>query len=185
MRIFIFALSLIFIANLTDAQPDTLDFFSEPDLSHIDEQYKLLYKSGLSQVEIEQFKQNLAIKSVSLKRSGCYGPCPVYNLTFYLSGTAEYNGIRNVNKKGNYTGKISIWNYGKLCYLIDNIGFTQLEDKYRLRATDLASVTIIVNYKNGDQKKVYDYGSQGPIEFWSLTKAIDGIKNEIDWKKNE
>ena len=185
MRIFIFTFSLIFLANLTYAQPDTLDFFGEPDLGHIDEQYKLLYKSGLSDEEIEQVKKNLPIKSVSIKRSGCYGPCPVYSLTLNLHGTSKYKGIQYVDKKGNYTGKISIWNYGKLCYFIEKIGFKKLASEYSSRATDLPSVTIEVNYKNGNQKKVYDYGNQGPIEFWVLTKAIDGIKNEIDWKKIE
>src|SRR5699024_1184049 len=71
----------------------------------------------------QEGKNNLEIKSVLMKRTACFGTCPVYKVKFKLDGTAIYNGIRYVDKKGKYKGKFGSYNYGKLISFINKIEF--------------------------------------------------------------
>src|SRR5699024_3335227 len=131
----------------------------------------------------QEGKNNLEIKSVLMKRTACFGTCQVYKVKFKLDGTAIYNGIRYVVKKGKYKGKFGSYNYGKLISFINKIECEDFNKEYRVKTTDLPGVAIIITYKSGSEKKVYSYGSGAPIGFWALTKVIDAIRNEIDWHK--
>jgi hypothetical protein len=120
-----------------------------------------------------------------MQRLGCYGTCPEYSVKFNSDSTAEYNGTKYVKNIGNYYGKIDLWDFGRLCYLIDKIHFNKLDSLYEDLTTDTPSVIVEVIYKNGDKKDVQDIDDQAPIEFWALTKTIDAISSEIDWGKNK
>ena len=182
-----FLLLFIFSANLSFAQESKIDslrqLMSGTDISFVPEKYKLLYAAGWSDEQIQQMKETLDIKSIYMERTGCFGTCPSYELTFHIDGTAEYNGRNHVDRRGKYTGKISLWSYGRLCYLIDKIGFEDFNENYRAPWTDSPSVTIVLTYKNETKKKVYVYSQYGPIEFWGLTKSIDGVAQGIEWEK--
>lgn len=127
----------------------------------------------------EGMKDSLKIKSVMMKRTACYGTCPVYSVKLTRSGKAIYKGIRHVEMEGTYYGQTL--NYGSLVAFIQEIDFREFKDEYTVNVTDLPGVRITVTYQNGQQKEVYSYGGEAPIEFWALTQTIDAIKNKIDW----
>lgn len=130
-------------------------------------------------------KQQLNIQSILMKRSACFGPCPVYNVTFNNDGTAAYEGIKHVAKKGHHTGTISTNSFKKISSFINEINFKNFNSTYSSKATDLAGVTIIVTYKNGKQQKVTADVGQAPTNFWVLTKTVDGIVHTIDWTEKK
>ena len=51
---------------------------------------------------------------ITLQRSGCFGICPVYNVTIYGNGTGRYEGIANVNTTGIQISNISENHVGQL-----------------------------------------------------------------------
>lgn len=51
---------------------------------------------------------------VRLETGGCRGYCPMYKLTFRKDGTFEYLGIRNVEKKGLHSARLTTTEYSNL-----------------------------------------------------------------------
>jgi len=187
MRI-VFTLTIILLFSICscEQQNNTSSAdYGETSIEFVNPKYRPFYEVGWSKEDMKNARESLEVTSISMERSGCYGSCPVYSVTFRLNGKAIYHGKKHVEDTGKHVGEINLSFYGRLCYLLEEIEFRKLKKEYRAGMTDLSSVTVTVNFKNGDQKKVYDYGSHGPIKFWALTKVIDQIKNQIDWKNKE
>lgn len=122
---------------------------------------------------------------ISMERTMCYGPCPVYKVTFCSDGTAYYEGEAHVEKLGIYKGIIDDNDFESLLTLMEKLSFKGLSDEYSTPVTDCAN-TITTMLVNGDEvKKVNNYAEAGPVEIWAIEKVIDGIINDIYWEREE
>jgi hypothetical protein len=125
------------------------------------------------------------VVEISMERTMCYGPCPVYKVIFRNDGTAIYNGEAHVEKLGKYKGEIDEQDFKFLLEFMKKLNFTQLKDEYTIPITDCAN-TITTMMINGDEvKRVNNYADAGPMEIWAIEKVIDGIINDIYWEKAE
>ena len=64
---------------------------------------------------------------VLLKRTPCYGKCPIYILKIYASGYATYEGKNFVEMEGNYAGKMGKESIAALLKKVDEINFFELK----------------------------------------------------------
>jgi len=102
-------------------------------------------------------------------------------VTLYRSGKAELTTNAPPPKIGKFTGQVDLYTFARLCYVVDNNRFNELQDKYR--ADPLENKVCLVTVSTGKGKKtVTDYGTIGPIELWAVEQVIDGIRESIDWK---
>ena len=92
----------------------------------------------------------------------------------------EWRGNTWHGKKGDYSGEVDIFDYGKLCYLLQQNRFDAMPGLYGGNWTD-APTTIVTATKKGATKTVSDYSHIGPIELWSIQQAIDAIAEDIRW----
>jgi hypothetical protein len=92
--------------------------------------YKMLYSPGLTEEQIVGFWAKLPYDNITLQRTGCYGSCPVYTVTLHRGGKAEFNAEKNLPKLGNFAGEVDPYYYGRLCYLIDQSGFMDMDNNY-------------------------------------------------------
>lgn len=147
------------------------------------EHYRFLFRSdfGVSENDVKRILAGLPYDSISLERTPCFGTCPVYNVTFYRNGHAEYEAVRHLPKLGKFSGEIDPFLYGRLCYLIENSSFDKMEPGYSASWTD--DTACIVRVKTGSKTiEVGDYGNVGPIELWAIQEVIDGFCGRIEWK---
>lgn len=122
------------------------------------------------------------VSEISLERTMCYGPCPVYKVTFRSDGRAIFEGKGHVDKLGKYIGDIDERDFERLVKLLERLDFMSLDDNYSIPIEDNAHIitTIIHNDKT---KTVDNYADAGPMEIWTVEKVIDGIIDDIYWEK--
>ncbi len=124
------------------------------------------------------------ISEIKLKRLGCYGSCPVYEVTLRNDGTATFIGYANVSRIGTYHASEYQFNFDKLADWIEHAGFFELENEYARGWVDAEVVsTSVVN--DSIRKTVMTYNSgEPPTELWAIDAVIDGVVARIDWEKN-
>lgn len=127
--------------------------------------------------------QDEQIESISLSRSGCYGKCPVYQITLNRDGSVLYKGDMFVEHIGSYNVDVE-FDFQKFEDLVKTSDFFNLEDKYIENVADVPSCGITV--KTGSRiKSVVDNGI-GPEGLRVFQKEIDKVisnSENIVWRK--
>ncbi len=116
---------------------------------------------------------------ITLERTPCYGPCPVYDVTIYGDGTVVYEGYSNVAVTGTQTTQISPNDVKNLVDEFFAIDFFSLEDEYTANITDLPETYTSITV-NGETKRIRDY-SGAPWELMNLEHTIDLVAGTAQW----
>jgi len=90
-------------------------------------------------------------------------------------------GQRFFERIGKFAGRMSILDFGQLCFFVERSGFMKLNDRYAAPITDSQTVTVTVTPRTGEAKTVANYGGFGPPDLWLLERAIDGVVGQISW----
>jgi hypothetical protein len=146
----------------------------------------------------------LPYDSISLERSPCMIVCPSYTVTFYrrtgaptasdddVYGRAEldaqvpkgaidgYRGRPFPERSGGYTGRIDLFTYARLAYLIQKSNFAAMPPRYSSGWSDERTSTVRVTAASKVQS-VADEGEVGPIELWAIREGIDSAAKSIVW----
>lgn len=101
-------------------------------------------------------------------------------LRFWRDGRAELG-----DQDGWRHGKVNVFDFARLCYLIDENEMTSMLTEYSSGGFDKTTVTVRV-WPVGQEKPfvVEDYGSAGPIELWAVQAAINGVARTTHWKQD-
>lgn len=115
------------------------------------------------------------ILSITLERTPCYGPCPVFEARLRHGGAVEYRGDYAVEPTGAHAGTLPRGSFARLAALVEAHGFFALRAEYAPdpMVTDLPSRVITVETEQGT-KRVSDYGMAGPAALHRLERAITG-----------
>lgn len=90
----------------------------------------------------------------SIEKTSCYGRCPTYRMEIYFDGNVYLNGIRFIDKIGEYNSHITAEQMQEFVDVANEIDYMNLEDKYDEPVTDIpATITSII--LNGKEKSVY------------------------------
>jgi hypothetical protein len=148
----------------------------------VPDQYAFLYASPAERSAAwAAARQSLPFESISLKRMGCFGTCPVYTVTLRLDGSASYDGARFVERLGNFSGQVYFGDFAQLSLFVERSGHMKLADRYAAPWTDDETVQVTVTPRTGAPKTVTDYGRYGPPDLWMLERSIDGVAGHIKW----
>jgi hypothetical protein len=120
---------------------------------------------------------------IELKRTPCYGSCPVYTIKIDKNGKGLFEGVENVEKTGNFSFSISKDELIELENDFVQVDFYRLKNIYDGQVSDLPTTYITYN-KDGNQKKIMDYYDAPPtlralenrIETLVLSKKMRKIK---------
>lgn len=120
---------------------------------------------------------------ITLRRTACFGRCPIYSVEIRGDGLVTYRGERFVAVTGLRTRRVSPAAVRRLVNQFRAANFFALRDEYRARVTDLPS--RIVTLRIGDRsKQVVDYaGEQAgmPHAVTELEAAIDRLAGTAAW----
>jgi hypothetical protein len=120
------------------------------------------------------------ISVVSLERKGCYGTCPIYSVTLRNDDGASYAGVAHVDRRGNYTGRVT---FQKLGLWLENQ--PTLVDKSENLPVIIDGEAVVLTIRFRDGKKVskkFGTGSDRP-DLWAAAEVIDGVASKIRWQK--
>ena len=123
------------------------------------------------------------IQEIDFSRSGCFGRCPAYEITFRSDGCAIFVGDRNSLLVGRYTGIVP---FQQLAGVVESRHFWDLHDRYAMNVWDTPgmklrvvkpSMTKVVETRSSDS-------SQVPDDFYEIGKVIDGFVFTTYWFSN-
>lgn len=118
---------------------------------------------------------DLSSVEFSLKRTACFGSCPLYEVRIAGDGVVTYLGHGWVAVEGKHTDRISARAVEGLLEAFRKADFYSLDDRYALTASD--APTFIVGLKIGSAAKtVTDYlGEQV-----GMSHAVSALENDLD-----
>ncbi len=122
------------------------------------------------------------ITEITLERTSCKGPCPVYRVVLLRDGTAIYTGKAHIERIGAYQGKIHLSRFLQLARLLQSEGFFDLMERFSKDVVD--SPSAITSAVRGEQRKtIHNHADAGPAKLWGIEMAIDAVVAEIKWEK--
>lgn len=153
---------------------------------------KLIYKHG-GFTEYNKQPSNNHIDKIEFKTSGCFGTCPIYQLTInknrsatFLAEHYNFNKERRNNtfkKEGHFNGEINDTDYKQLLNLLKYINFENLKDEYSVNWTDAQSSTLTITYNNGKTKTIEDYGMIGTYGLKSVYDLLAEMRFNQKWER--
>ena len=84
--------------------------------------------------------------------------------------------------EGNFSVK-NIDEFQNLSKYLNEIGLTDLKDKYSIMCNDCGAKEITIFYGNNSKKTIYDYGERASINLASFYDKIDKIIAQEKWQK--
>ena len=116
-----------------------------------------------------------------IKRTPCYGRCPIYSASFYQSGYVVYRGERFIENQGIFTGNISQEKLISITKMARNVNYMGFEKEYDSAVTDFPTTYTSVKL-DGVKKEVMNRVG-GPDELKRFESYIDTILANIIWTK--
>lgn len=129
-----------------------------------------------------------SFSTVTFERTPCYGTCPVYKVNVNGNGDVKFEGIRNVDSVGTFTGHIDAAAVAKLAGAFEDAKYFSLQSKYDHTtcapyATDAAR--ILTSVSTPEQSKSIDHdlgcGSAAPGALPDLYRKFDEIVGTSRW----
>lgn len=118
---------------------------------------------------------------LSMKKSSCYGPCPVYELIIYKNGFIKLTAEEHLDLQGEFYTKLPGSKVKTLASKFKEAGFFEMEGEYTSITKDLPTTWIYFS-NEGRQKKIKDYDG-APESLRDLEKELSLLIESEDWKK--
>lgn len=99
---------------------------------------------------------------IIVSSSGCYGSCPISNISIENNGNILYYGQDYNTQNGFFTSKINNDQYLKIQTRFKKADIMTLKDQYVANWTDDQTITITFIKNNKIVKSISDYGRQSP-----------------------
>jgi len=120
------------------------------------------------------------ITAVELRRSGCYGTCPAYEVRFTVDDRATYSGEIYAPRQGRYG---SLVDFARLAAWVDSQHPELLAPAYADNIIDSQRTTLIVERGTTRAQTTTTDASQAPLRFHGIVWALDGIAAEVHWRR--
>ncbi|WP_394346639.1 DUF6438 domain-containing protein [Flavobacterium zhairuonense] len=101
---------------------------------------------------------------IIVSSSGCYGSCPIANISIDHNGNIIFHGQHYNTQNGLFKSKISKNEFQKIQNSFKKANIMNLKDNYAGRWTDDEEVTITFIKNNKIVKSISDYGRVSPTE---------------------
>jgi hypothetical protein len=141
--------------------------------------------SGNSSAKNQEIDKGIASAKAeelaSIKRTACYGKCPIYRLTILDNGQVIYEGKQFVEKIGTYAGLLNGEDLETILKRAKEISYFELEDAYDVPIADFPTcVTSVTN--NAKTKRVMN--KQGaPASLKKFETYLDSLLEGLELKK--
>ena len=116
---------------------------------------------------------------LKMQRTACFGRCPEYTVEFFKDGSVVYRGKKNVDRIGEYHGKIPLATINAFFKKMSNYKLMSLQELYTSKAADLPRMhlTFVVNGKT----KIISNAEEGPAYLTQFGKNADSLLTKVTW----
>jgi len=128
--------------------------------------------------DIDQYTHG--ITEIGIERTSCLGICPAYRFIAQSDGTFTYTGISDVDRIGQFTGKISQYRFMKVAQFIAESGYWKMPEDCTAIGIDTPETTTLI-VMSGERKRVPDCGIPPPPMLWAIQTLIDDLLETAQW----
>ncbi|GLR18233.1 DUF6438 domain-containing protein [Portibacter lacus] len=124
---------------------------------------------------------NDEIDNITLSTSGCYGKCPVTNISISRKGKLVYICEKYCPNPGIKILQIDSLFANKVFAILKYIDINRLENRYEVDHTDDEIITTTFSKNNKIIKSIYDYGNKAPNELrwiYSFLRNFPGLNDQ-------
>ena len=115
-----------------------------------------------------------------IQRTPCFRRCPIYTLTVYKDGRAEYFGKNFAPREGKWTAAVSLELMEQLKVFANEIGYFELENVYDKEAvTDVPSTITSLRTEAGLKTVVNRFDAPG--ELYRFEQYFDELFMNVEW----
>ncbi|MGB3545879.1 MAG: DUF6438 domain-containing protein [Saprospiraceae bacterium] len=121
----------------------------------------------------------------TLRRTSCYGDCPVFTLSVYPDGALRYEGKRNVEMEGTYVGKTDDAMVKSLGRFATTSRYFTFKNRYPAEdewTADLPMVVTTMNYNGFENEVQHQFG--GPEALTELEQRLEELIKKTVWTKD-
>ena len=118
---------------------------------------------------------------INMERTGCHGQCPIYKITVYGTGKAEYEGKMFVTKLGKFQKQLTKKELNALFSAFEKASFFDFKDEYNGPMADLPTTYITYQDKHKVKKTIKDCW-QAPQELKNLEKLVEEVADSQGWE---
>jgi hypothetical protein len=129
----------------------------------------------------KQAKQNYEKSAITMEKTACYGKCPVYTITIYGTGKAEFTGSKNVKMLGKYEKQLSKEETLKIFNTFYASSFSDFLSEYDSGVTDVPAT--IISFLHKGYNKVIKDKMGAPGELKALEKMVEELVKGEGWTK--
>lgn len=120
----------------------------------------------------------------SFRRTGCFGQCPIYRVSFYANGVAKYKGEAHVDYTGDYVGTYDRDRLQEILDFAEKNGFFEMEDSYpvddRYYIPDMSNTITMLSADQ--QTKTINHNNYGPDELKEIENKLQRLVYSIVWQ---
>lgn len=134
-------------------------------------------KSTKKSVDAASLQESTLV--ISMKKTACYGTCPVYEIQIYGDLSVKLKGEQHIDLIGDFESSISQERLDQLKEKFREADFFSFEEKYWEAYTDLPTTYVYFN-DDGKELQVMDYVG-APDSLKDLEKEVGMLLEELDW----
>jgi len=115
-----------------------------------------------------------------IRRTYCFGTCPVYKMYLLDNFTLVYEGEKNVEKIGKFTAKSSQEEYDQIIAFAKEVNYFEMDEAYVAEVSDLP--TTYTTLVKGKERKTIVNLFMGPDELTEFESYFDSLFKNKDWQ---
>ena len=131
------------------------------------------------------------LSTATFERTPCFGTCPVYKISVSGNGDVRFEGIRNVDSVGTFTGHIDAAAVQKLARAFEDAKYFSMLSSYSqnncpVYGTDASRILTSITTPEHTKSVDHDLGcgDQAPAALPVLYRAFDEIVGTRRWIGN-
>jgi len=140
-----------------------------------------LIKLDSSMIKAAEATRAVDTLYLTIRKTPCYGQCPIYAADIYNSGYVVYEGKRFVENVGSYTGRLSPDALKSIRHLARTVDYFRFENEYDSPVTDFPTTYTTMHF-NGQQKTIMNRVG-GPDELREFENHVQKVLDGITWTK--
>ncbi|MGB1038813.1 MAG: DUF6438 domain-containing protein [Bacteroidia bacterium] len=127
----------------------------------------------------ESVKQEILDWQLSVKKTPCFGECPVYKIVINGSGDANLEVVKFMKlREGAYASNIDEARLTKLNELLTKVSKKSYDDTYDSGFSDFPWTELSITTQEGDVLNVRFQNNTAPKELEEIGEIVDSIANE-------
>lgn len=119
-----------------------------------------------------------------IKKTACYGKCPVFEATVYANGKVKYHGKNNVEKSGHWEANLNDIQLRQLVESAESADYFKLSPVYPDSGQEIVDFPNTITYlKIGLSEHQIRNNHEAPVQLLDFENFLLDLLDQMDWKK--